>query len=340
VAGQGEHFPVSSIEQDYSQIVEKAAIGEIAPTHQLAVAGADRASFLQGLLTNDIQALTAGSGCYAAWLTPQGRMLTDMHVLESDGMILLDVPAAQAEPTAARLEQFLFSEDVKLGSLAGALGTVWIHGPGAANALERVLDGVNGLGAWGGYHHEHVGFSGESLVLARIDQLGVPGYCAYLGAGRRDQLVAALETAGARRVGQDAIVAARIEAVYPVFGDDMTTDTIPLEAGIESRAISTSKGCYVGQEVIIRVLHRGHGRVARRLITLRLAGEGAELRSRIVDGDRDMGFVTSAAVSPAFGAIALGYVHRDLAAEGTKVSVDSPSGRIAATISVQPVRRV
>ena len=83
-----------------------AAIGELAPTVQLAVAGADRASFLQGLLTNDIQALAEGSGCYAAWLTPQGRMLTDMHVLESDGMILLDVPAAQADATMAGSSSF------------------------------------------------------------------------------------------------------------------------------------------------------------------------------------------------------------------------------------------
>ena len=138
-------------EQQYRQIVEGAAIGELVPTVQLAVAGADRASFLQGLLTNDIQALAEGSGCYAAWLTPQGRMLTDMHVLESDGMILLDVPAAQAEATAARLEQFLFSEDVKIGSLAGALATVWVHGPGAAAALERSLDGASGLGDWPQY---------------------------------------------------------------------------------------------------------------------------------------------------------------------------------------------
>jgi len=150
--------------EDYQQIIENAAIGEVAATHQLAVAGNDRAPFLQGLLTNDIQALKPGEGCYAAWLTPQGRMLTDLHVLESDGMMLLDVPAAQADATLARLEQFLFSEDVKLGSLAGALTTVWVHGPGAASALEQSLDGVAGLGAWAQYHHEHVGFAGESAV--------------------------------------------------------------------------------------------------------------------------------------------------------------------------------
>ena len=325
--------------QDYQHIIEGAAIGEVAATAQLAVAGNDRASFLQGLLTNEVQALKAGEGCYAAWLTPQGRMLTDMHLLESDGMMLLDVPASQAEATLARLDQFLFSEDVKLGSLAGALTSVWVHGPAAAAALERSLDGASGLGAWVQYHHEHVGFAGESLVLARIDQLGVPGFCAYLSAANRGALIAALEAAGARQVSPEAIAAARIEAAYPIFGTDMTADTIPLEAGIEPRAISTTKGCYVGQEVIIRVLHRGHGRVARRLVTLRLDGaDGVEPRAKITNGDRDAGFVTSIAVSPASGTIALGYVHRDAAVDGARVEVETASGRVPATVSVQPLR--
>ena len=326
------------IQEDFQEIIAGAAIGEVAPTAQLAVAGNDRAAFLQGLLTNDVQALKPGSGCYAAWLTPQGRMLTDMHVLESDGMMLLDIPASQAEATAARLEQFLFSEDVKLGSLAGALTTVWVHGPHAAGALEHSLDGASGLQAWEQYHHEHVGFAGESLVLARIDQLGAPGFCAYLSASNRSALIAALEAAGARQVAPEAIAAARVEAAYPIFGSDMTADTIPLEAGIEPRAISTTKGCYVGQEVIIRVLHRGHGRVARRLVTLRLDAEGAEPRAKVMNGDREVGFVTTAAVSPASGPIALAYVHRDLAVADARVEVETPNGRVGATVSVEPLR--
>jgi folate-binding protein YgfZ len=213
-----------------------------------------------------------------------------------------------------------------------------VHGPAAAAALERSLDGASGLGAWAQYHHEHVGFAGESLVLARIDQLGVPGFCAYLSAANRGALIAALEAAGARQVSPDAIAAARIEAAYPIFGNDMTADTIPLEAGIEPRAISTTKGCYVGQEVIIRVLHRGHGRVARKLVTLRLGGANVEPRAKIMNGDHDAGFITSVAVSPAAGAIALGYVHRDLAVDDARVEVETPSGRVPATVAVQPLR--
>jgi folate-binding protein YgfZ len=117
----------------------------------------------------------------------------------------------------------------------------------------------------------------------------------------------------------------RIDAGRPLFLVDMGEDTIPLEAGIEDRAISLTKGCYVGQEIIIRVLHRGHGRVARKLVKLSLA-EGAGVPSRgdaIASGGKAMGAVTSAAMSPRTGRpVALGYVHRDFAAPGAPVEVN------------------
>ena len=118
-------------------MLEGAVIGAVQSGVQLAVAGKDRASFLQGLLTNDIQALDPGTGCYAAWLTPQGRMLTDMHVLESATMVLLDVPAFTASATLARLEQFLFTEEVTLSSLDSSLEAVWMHGRQAPAVLQR-----------------------------------------------------------------------------------------------------------------------------------------------------------------------------------------------------------
>jgi folate-binding protein YgfZ len=327
-----------SLEDDYRAIREGAALGAAAPRTQLAVAGADRATYLQGLLTNDIPALAPGTGCYAAWLTPQGRMLTDMHVLESGGMILLDVPTETATATLERLEQFVFTEDVRLESLAEALTVVWLHGPRAAAALERALADAGGLAAWPDYHHAQFEFEGEAVSLARIDQLGVPGYCVYLARPRHERLVAALAAAGAVSVGDEAIDAARVEAGYPVFGLDMTESTIPLEAGIEHRAISLTKGCYVGQEIIIRVLHRGGGRVAKNLVALRIGGGRPARGARVFSGERQIGEVTTTAASPRFGFIALGYVHRDFAATGTAVEVETANGRAAATVSDRPMR--
>src|SRR5215510_2440822 len=173
-----------SLQEHDSIIRTGAAIGAVAPRRQIAVAGKDHATYLHGLLTNDIQGLTAGTGCYAAWLTPQGRMLTDMHVLESGTMILLDVPAEAVDATLARLDQFIFTEDVRLESLAETLTGVWVHGPRAAEVIERALNGPSPAG-WSQYQHATFQFGEEPapssvegpVSIVRIDQIGVPGYC-------------------------------------------------------------------------------------------------------------------------------------------------------------------
>jgi folate-binding protein YgfZ len=171
------------------------------------------------------------------------------------------------------------------------------------------------------------------VSVARIDQLGSPGFCVFLEPAQERDLTAALCAAGAREVSADAIEAARVEAGYPVFGVDMTDDTIPLEAGIEGRAISMTKGCYVGQEVIVRVLHRGHGRVARKLVGLRIDGAVPARGTRLFAADREVGFVTSAAASPRLGTIAMAYVHRDFLAPGTTIEAATATGRAPATVT-------
>jgi folate-binding protein YgfZ len=312
---------------DYAALHENAVIGAIAPRGQIAVAGPDRATFLQGFLTNDTAALSDGRGFYAAWLTPQGRMLCDLHVFESGDMILLDVPAADLIQTAERLEQFHFTEDVQIAVLE-TLRTVWIHGPAAARLL-----GHEEYNAWAQYQNARIEFRGVPVVVARIDQLDVPGFVMYADAQHEDEVTRAAAAAGALRATPETLEAARIESGYPVFGVDMTPDTIPLEAGIEDRAISLTKGCYVGQEVIIRVLHRGHGRVVRKLVRLQVEGDAPAANAKLFSGDREIGFITSAAKSPRLGTIALGYLHRDFLAAGTAVDVDLGDTRARAVVS-------
>jgi tRNA-modifying protein YgfZ len=316
---------------DYSALHEGAIIGAIAERRQIAVSGPDRASFLQGLLTNDIPSLTAGRGCYAAWLTPQGRMITDLHVLESGDMLLLDVPAADVEQTAERLEQFHFTEDVQIANLAGTLRSVWLHGPTASQILTKLALSAEEFAAWTSYQNARAEIGGAPVVIARIDQLAVPGYVIYVDVQQEAALTKLLVATGALPATPPTLEAARIEAGYPVFGIDMSTDTIPLEAAIEDRAISLTKGCYVGQEVIIRVLHRGHGRVARKLVGLHLEGAVPPRNAKIFAGDREIGVVTSAAHSPRFGAIAMGYLHRDFVEPGTVVDVDAARSRAVVT---------
>jgi tRNA-modifying protein YgfZ len=312
---------------DYAALHESAVIGAIAPRRQVAVAGPERAAFLQGLLTNDTASLIPGRGCYAAWLTPQGRMLCDLHVLESGDMMLLDVPAADVAQIGERLEQFHFTEDVQIAALE-TLRSTWIHGPAAARRL-----GHEEWDGWAQYQNARIEFAGVPVVVARVDQLGVPGFVIFTDAQQQDEVTRALTAAGALHATPATLEAARIEARYPVFGVDMTSDTIPLEAGIEDRAISLTKGCYVGQEVIIRVLHRGHGRVARKLVQLQVEGDAPSSHAKVFGGDREIGFITSAAKSPRLGPIALGYLHRDFLTPGTAVEVEFGDSRARAVVS-------
>ena len=307
--------------EQYRALTEQAGIGAVAARHPLSVAGRDRASFLHGLLSNEVRTLTRGTGCYAAWLTPQGRMITDVHVFETGDSMLLDVPAEVAAAALQGLDQSLFSEDVQLADLGTRVTSLWIHGPRAASVIGTVVPDASGLDEWTAYTHGVFSFTGTTVRIARISQLGVPGFCFYVEHGVASPLRDALERAGAIAVDAAAIDAARIEAGYPVFGIDMTTDTIPLEAGIEDRAISFTKGCYVGQEVIVRVMHRGGGRVARRLMALRFEEEPPTSGARLFGGDREAGWVTSAVLSPRTGAIGLGYVQRDSAVAGTRLTV-------------------
>jgi len=292
--------------------------------------GADRRSYLQGLLTNDIAALAAGTGCYAALLTAQGRMIADMRVLELGDAVLLDVVPHVTETVRAHLERFVFTEDVQVRDVTSERAEIGLYGPEALALVSRVARIDPGLPLFGS---TKAAFDGSPLLVARSDEAGVDGYDLFVEVAAADALRSALTGAGAVPVDETSAEIVRIEAGRPRFGQDMNEDTIPLEAGIEDRAISRTKGCYVGQEVIIRVLDRGHGRVARRLVGLTFPAN-ATLASPglpIMSGDREIGRITSATRSPALGRpIALGYVHRDFVSPGSEVKVGDTPGVVAA----------
>ncbi len=316
----------------YDAARRRAAFFNRADRGRIVVSGADRRSYLQGLLTNDIEALTAGQGCYAAYLTAQGRMIADLHVYELGDVVLLTMAADVKDAVMTKLDQFIFAEDVQLGDVTDTFGQVAIVGPlASAKAAQLVGAPREALDALPEHGNMRTQFGGGAAILVRAGDAGEPGFDLFVERPQTAALeaaLAALEVAPLDRATADAI---RIEAGVPLFHRDMDEETIPLEAGIEGRAISFTKGCYVGQEVIIRVLHRGHGRVARRLVGLVFEGdappvEGAAVRA----GEREIGRVTSAALSPALRRpIALGYVQRDFVEPGTVVSVDGSNATVS-----------
>jgi len=317
----------------YQAARQRAATIDRADRGRIVVSGADRASYLQGLLTNDVVALKPGEGCYAAYLTPQGRMIADLFVYEVGDAMLLTVPRDQKDVVMAKLDQFIFSEDVQLGDVTEAFFTIAIVGPEAA----RIVGGLAGcppseIEALPEHGNRRVAFGGGAAIVTRVTDTGEPGYDVYVEQPQVQALREALAVAGVPAAGPGTAEAIRIEAGVPKFNLDMDADTIPLEAGIEARAISLSKGCYVGQEVIIRVLHRGHGRVARKLVGMLVdAGDVPASGTTIRSGEREIGAVTSSTWSPALQRpIALGYVQRDFVEAGTKLSIADSMATVTA----------
>jgi folate-binding protein YgfZ len=308
----------------YAAAHEHAATIDRSDRGRLVVSGADRASYLQGLVTNDVAILKAGEGCYAAYLTPQGRMIADLFVYELGDVMLITVPREQKDAVLAKLDQFIFSEDVQLGDVTGSFFVIAVVGPDASGLVSGIVGcPLSEIDALAQHANRRGTFEDGAAIVTRVTDTGVAGYDVYVEESHAGALQRSLADAGVPAADPETAEAIRIEAGVPRFNRDMDEQTIPLEAGIEPRAISLTKGCYVGQEVIIRVLHRGHGRVARKLVGLAfddavLAAPGDD----VMAGSREIGHITSSAMSPALGRpVALAYLHRDFLAPGTVVSV-------------------
>ncbi len=336
----------------YDAARRAAAFIDLSARGRIVLTGSDRASYLQGLLTNDVAALKPGEGCYSAYLTPQGRMMADMAVVNLGGELLLDVDRSVTAMLLDRFREFVFTEEVAVEDRTAGWAALAVHGPKSARLVADLIrpaeDGEAPLGADAlGRHREYRQWSGRfedaPVVVVRSNEIGEIGFLLYADAAVARSLTLALAGAGAVELDPETFALLRLEAGRPAFPADLSQDIIPLEAGIESRAISQTKGCYVGQEVIIRVLHRGQGRVARRLVGLHLGTEdpppdaGAALCPADPSDAEPIGAVTTARRSPALGRpIALGYVKRELAAPGTELVAAQGGRRLSAVVTARP----
>lgn len=318
-------------------VIDRSARGRI------VVRGSDRKPFLHALLTNDITGLVPGTGCYAALLTPQGRMVADMHVLELGDVILIDCAREVKDALLQKFDSFIFGEDVQLGDLSDAWGCVGAYGPDAARVLARAL-GASGeaaagsIAALGSHGNLRLDALDDVVVVARVDGLGLPGYFVFASMGLMPRIGNAALEAGAVLIEPEIEEVLRVEAGEPAFLVDMTTETIPPEAGIESLAISFTKGCYPGQEVIVRIRDRGHGRVAQRLVALGISGTTVPAAGdRVWSEGKEVGRVTSAVNSPSRGGpLALGYVRRDVVEGGKPVTIAHGDAQLQAAVLTLP----
>lgn len=292
---------------------------------RLEVRGPDAAEWLQGLLTQDVKALQPGQGAYAAYLTPQGRMIADLRVFHRGETFLLEAVAGVRTTLASRLDQFVIMEDVTIADVTDTLGCLTVIGPTAAMSASACTGvAVAALNALP--EHGHLPLDTPGAFVAASRDFGVQAFDLFAPVPDLSTWRTLLQSR-LPEASEGLLETARIEAGRPRFGVDMHEDTIPLEAGIEHRAVSFDKGCYVGQEVVIRILHRGQGRVARRLVWVEHAPLGPDLPvwqpgDAVRAGEKAVGTVSSACWSPVRGGLlGIAMLHRDVTEPGTVVRI-------------------
>ncbi|HWX96618.1 MAG TPA: glycine cleavage T C-terminal barrel domain-containing protein [Solirubrobacteraceae bacterium] len=309
-SAQAATVDADSLISEHRTLLEGCGLLDRSDRGKLALTGAGAVEFLNGQVTNELGTLAPGEGCYAAFLTHKGKMLGDLRILQAGGApaeLLLDTERVALQALFDMIRQFTVGYEVELHKRTLERGLLSLIGPEA----ERIA-GAAGLA---GDEHANglLDVAGIETLAVRTD-VGIDLLCE---ADATDRLAAALRERGAISVGERAAECLRIERGRPRYGVDLDESVIPQEAGLNDRAVSFTKGCYVGQETVARLHYRG--KPNRHLRGLRLS-EPADRGQQLRLGERAVGQVASSALSPQLGPIALALVRRE-AEPGSVVSV-------------------
>ena len=294
---------------EYERLREAVGLVDRSARGKLRFTGAEAADYLQGQVTNDVAALEPGSGCYAALLNHKGKMLADMRILRGEDFIWVDTEPEALAAIVRNASMFSIGRDVRHEDVSAGYAILSLIGPEARAALEIEVPA-----------EEHSFVEGEHGLYVATD-LGVDVICP---AGEAAAVRAALAV---ESVSEEVAECVRIESGRPRFGLDVGEDTIPEEAGLNERAVSFSKGCYVGQETVARLHYKG--KPNRHLRGLRLSAPASH-GDEVVAGDRVVGHIGSATVSPLNGPIALAVLRREVApGDPVKVGASAADGEVA-----------
>jgi folate-binding protein YgfZ len=308
------------LDGQYRVLREGAGLVDRSRRGKLVVSGTDAVAFLQGQLTNDIEASPPGAGCYAALLDRKGHIQSDLRVLRlGPERLWLDLEPEATETVSRHLSLHRVGQEVEIADRSGDRAILSIIGPGAS--------AISGAGNLSPEHaHRELQLAGTRCRAVGTD-VGVDVVC---DVGDVGAVAAALLEAGAEKVNEPAAEIVRVESGRPRFGREMSAATLPQEAGIDDRAVSFSKGCYIGQETVARLHYKG--KPNRHLRGLRLeqpVAGGDSIRL----GDRELGQVGTAVISPALGPIALAVIRRE-AEPGARVTVGA--GDVRAQVVALP----
>ena len=294
--------------QGYEALRRGAAWMNLRARGRISVRGRDRARLLHNLTSNEVKKLAPGSGCYAFLLSPQGRIQADLTLLVFDDHILLETEPELREKIVQHIRRYIVADQVELGAVTAATCAIALEGPESAAVLEK----AGGAAPAGDYQHLPWGEIPDATI-AHLSLAGQPGFRIYAPAGAADEIVRRLTEAGAQPATDEDARLVRLENGLPRYGEDIRDTSLPQETG-QMHAVSFSKGCYLGQEIVERIRAQGH--VNRKLVRLRLDSV-APTGARLTADGAEAGEITSSISSPAQGgAVALAYVRANYATPG------------------------
>lgn len=309
---------------EYAALTEGAGLVDRSERGKLALTGSGAKEFLNGQVTNDVEALAPGEGLYAAFLTHKGKMLGDLRVLDAGPPtheLLLDTERVALQALFDMIRRFKVGFDAELHKRTVQRGLLSLVGP-----RSRELAGATHLP-----EIEHANQDGE-IAGRTVRLIATDGGVDVLTLAEDTEAVAAaLRDAGAVPVAEDAADVVRVERGRPRYGIDLDEATIPQEAGLNERAVSFTKGCYVGQETVARLFYKG--KPNRRLRGLRLSGADVATGDELRLGEKVVGRLGSIVVSPRFGPIALALVRREAEPGATLTAGDRG---VTATVAELP----
>jgi folate-binding protein YgfZ len=308
----------AGIASDYEALVAGCALVDRSERGKLSLTGTGAVEFLNGQVTNELAGIAPGEGRYAAFLTHKGKMLGDLRVLalgdEATGELLLDTERVALQALFDMIRRYKVGYEVELHKRTLECALLSLIGPRAREVVAHATGSHNSELPAAEHSHTPAILAGAGVRIVSTERNGVD---VLLQASDRDAVSRALCEAGARLVSSDAAEIVRVEHGVPRYGLDIDETTIPQEAGLNERAVSFTKGCYVGQETVARLHYKG--KPNRHLRGLRLAHPVAS-GAQISLAERPLGVLSSAVVSPALGPIGLALVRRE-AEPGTAVSV-------------------
>jgi folate-binding protein YgfZ len=324
---EGEY---TSVRDDGAGLIDLSTRGRIRAT------GSEALLFLNGLITNDMKTLDENRWMPAVFPNVQGRILAAVRIARTTDGFLIDTQNATHNRVLKTIERFTLAGDFKVADITESTTMLTVQGKSAKEVVEKIAGEASALDQNGAREIE---WRDQPLTLMRATHTAEDGFDLIVPTENATALWDNLVEAGARPAGYDALEKLRIEAGVPRFGRDMDETNVVTETNLDD-AISYTKGCYLGQEIIVRIKHRGH--VAKKLTGLVFDNEVTIEPATVVlsDAGAEIGRITSATFSPALKrTVALTYIKYEFLNAGTKVKTNSSEGQVNATVSELPFIR-